>query len=352
MRIAAWTRLFFPFGLWACGGQAKEQTAAGPYDAGATDVGSYTSNMDAHFNGATSDTELASDALSPQCRGALTFGDPIVEEQVRALLAVDTGPIDADLAAQLTSLVVDNVTSLSGLECLVNLSDLESGGGMIADLSPLARLTRLATLDVAFNHVTDLSPLAGLTQLSTLDVSNNNVTDLTPLAGLTQLTSIWLSSDPVVDLGPLAGLTRLTFLDLHSDQVADLAPLAGLAQLTHLEIENNQVTDLAPLAKLTQLTWLDVSSNQVSNLAPLSSDYSLDFIFASNNHVDSLSGLMLQTAPRCNGLDLSNNPIGTNEFTIPCAQGWLCSWGGADGIDAGGCGDPSECPPSVVGGGH
>ena len=41
------------------------------------------------------------------------------------------------------------------------------------------------------NNISDLTPLAGLTNLTTLHLGENNISDLTPLAGLTNLTFIF-----------------------------------------------------------------------------------------------------------------------------------------------------------------
>ena len=86
-------------------------------------------------------------------------------------------------------------------------------------------------LYLGFNNITDLTPLAGLTNLTGLDLWENNISDLTPLAGLSSLTRLDLDDNNITDLTPLAGLTNLTLLYLDDNNITDLTPLAGLTNL-------------------------------------------------------------------------------------------------------------------------
>ena len=60
------------------------------------------------------------------------------------------------------------------------------------------------------NEVTDISPLASLTNLSRLDLTGNEISDLSPLASLTNLTKLTLTGNEISDLSPLSALTGLT----------------------------------------------------------------------------------------------------------------------------------------------
>ena len=59
------------------------------------------------------------------------------------------------------------------------------------------------------NEVSDLSPLAGLINLSELWLGSNPVSDISPLKGLKNLTKLRLESAHVFDLSPIAGLVNL-----------------------------------------------------------------------------------------------------------------------------------------------
>ena len=82
-----------------------------------------------------------------------------------------------------------NVSSLSGVEGLISLQNLDADGCSISDLSPLAELRSLQHLDLKNNLITDISPLAGLTQLKEVYLEGNPVSDFTPLLGLPRLTT-------------------------------------------------------------------------------------------------------------------------------------------------------------------
>ena len=114
----------------------------------------------------------------------------------------------------------------------------------ISDISFLSGLKNLTHLNLAWNRIADISPIHGLTTLKCLDLSGNRLTDLSPLHGLT-------------------GLTRLL---LNSNQVSDLSPLHVLTHLTQLSLYNNRVTDTSPLLTLVNLERLDLTSNNISRL--------------------------------------------------------------------------------------
>ena len=81
------------------------------------------------------------------------------------------------------------------------------------------------------NNISDVSPLAELTQLTSLNLQNNNISDLSPFAELTQLTSLNLQDNNISDVSPLAELTQLTSLVLQRNNISDVSPLVGLINL-------------------------------------------------------------------------------------------------------------------------
>ena len=100
---------------------------------------------------------------------------------------------------------------------------LELGGNNISDLTPLAGLTNLTELYLAYNNISDLTPLAGLTNLRSLDLTENQISDLTPLAGLTNLWYLYLTANPISDVTPLTGSTNLkeVWLDNRRNEIND-----------------------------------------------------------------------------------------------------------------------------------
>ena len=235
-------------------------------------------------------------------------GFAIPDARLRAAIAGALGksgetPITVDEMASLTRLDAPNsgIRDLTGLEFATSLTRLHLGtdkvdgeyvnSNDISDLTPLAGLTNLTHLTLTRTGVSDLAPLAGLTNLTRLFLGDNSIVDLTPLAGLTNLTDLWLWRNDLSDLRPLAGLTNLTRLELSSADVSDLPPLAGLTNLTELRLGDNALTDLTPLAGLTSLTWLFLSDNRVSDLAPLTGLTSLTSLSLGQNSIADLTPL-------------------------------------------------------------
>ena len=107
-----------------------------------------------------------------------------------------------------------------------------------------AKESRATELAISFKNISDLSPLTALTNLTRLDLSMNNITDLTPLAGLTNLTIVELYYNyNLSDLSPLARLTNLTTLTLSNNNITDITPLAGLTNLERVLLDRNNISE-------------------------------------------------------------------------------------------------------------
>ena len=84
----------------------------------------------------------------------------------------------------------------------------------ITDITSLSRLTNLTYLGLYDNQITDIAPLSRLTNLTNLGLNNNEITDITPLSRLTNLTRLWLQGNEITDITSLSRLTNLTWLEL------------------------------------------------------------------------------------------------------------------------------------------
>ncbi|MGD1941575.1 MAG: CHAT domain-containing protein [Leptolyngbyaceae cyanobacterium] len=222
---------------------------------------------------------------------------PEARQTVDALLAV-SGSADCQIAQDFLTttteldLTARQITDLSPLATLPQLTTLYAGQNQIADLTPLADLTNLTALYLLDNQVTDLRPLAALSRLTTLSVDQNQVQDLSPLAELPSLTVLFASDNQVRSLAPLANLTNLAELYVADNQIGGLQPLAELSQLAYVNLGNNQITTVEALANLDALIDLDLSENRLVQLQALAS----------------LANL--------NQLDLRNNPLATKACPV------------------------------------
>ena len=226
----------------------------------------------------------------------------------------------ADLNPE-TRQTVDALLAVSGSDdCqtaqdfLTTTTELDLTARQITDVSPLATLTQLTTLYAGQNQIADLTPLADLTHLTTLYLLDNQITDLRPLASLSSLTTLYIDQNQVQDLSPLAELPSLTVLFANSNQVRSLAPLARLTNLTELYVADNQIGDLQPLAELSQLAYVNLGNNQITTVEALAKLDALVDLDLSENRLVQLQALT--NLGNLNQLDLRNNPLATKACPV------------------------------------
>jgi Leucine-rich repeat (LRR) protein len=157
------------------------------------------------------------------------FKDEALDAIIRAALELTDGePVSPDELRTITELEyngLNNVASLEGMECLVNLTSFTLTSCYITDLEPLRGLEYLTYIEISNDYVTDVSPLAELPNLTSLSIPSNGVTDATSFGALTGLVYLNLSHNSVVDISPLVGLTALDSLNLSYNDITDLSPL-------------------------------------------------------------------------------------------------------------------------------
>ena len=246
---------------------------------------------------------------------------PIPDANLRAVIAAaldkaPNAPITPDEMATLTSLGAANkgIRNLAGLEFATNLTRLALGvevvdgrlvnSNDISNLSPLSGLTNLTWLSLSANSITDVSPLSGLTNLTRLWLYTNNITDVSPLSGLTQLELLNLRANNITDVS-LSGLTQLEILDLSANSLADVS-LSGLTRLEILDLSANSLADVS-LSGLTNLTILWLRANNITDVSPLSGLTNLRELDLESNIITDVSPLVGLTNLR--ELDLRGNPL-------------------------------------------
>jgi len=215
--------------------------------------------------------------------------------------------IDDDGNVVALSLYYTELSDISPLAGLTNLTQLYLFNNKLSDISPLAGLTNLTQLDLSYNQLSDISPLAGLTNLTRLDLPNNVLSDISLLARLSNLTRLNLYNNKLSDISPLAGLTKLTELSLYNNELSDISPLARLSNLTQLSLAVTELSDISPLAGLTNLTHLHLGNNQLSDISPLAGLKNLTLLVLYNNELSDISPLAELT--NLTQLDLRENKI-------------------------------------------
>ncbi|MCL1903824.1 MAG: leucine-rich repeat domain-containing protein [Oscillospiraceae bacterium] len=124
----------------------------------------------------------------------------------------------------------------------------------ISDVSPLSELKDLTSLSLLDNQITDISPLSGLKNLEELDLHINQISDISALSGLTKLKILSLNDNKITDISPLNELKKLEQLVLYTNPIADLeacfTTLCGLTNLFNLALSPNQIIDREHLEAL------------------------------------------------------------------------------------------------------
>ena len=239
----------------------------------------------------------------------------ILDANLRAVIADSLGkahnePITQAEMETLTYLEAPNkhIRDLTGLEFATNLQWLGLGGewlpdstwvnnNEISDISALSSLTNLTVLDLSGTGVSDISMLSSLTNLTDLYLASNGVLDISVLSSLTNLTVLDLSSTSVSDISVLSRLTNLTALYLANTGIWDahLFLLSVLTKLQTLDLSYNNISDISALSGLTNLKWLNLYYCNISDLAPLVENMGLgseDYVNVGDNP---LSGESLNT---------------------------------------------------------
>jgi Leucine-rich repeat (LRR) protein len=210
--------------------------------------------------------------------GVVNFPDPGLEAAIREAIAKPVGDIyDTDLIG-LTTLDAQSrgIADLEGIQYCTDLRVPWLLVNQISDITLLAGLTNITHLHLGRNPIVDITPLAGLINLTQLQLGVNQINDIAPLAGLINLTQLYLANSQISNIAPLAGLINLTELGLWQNQISDITPLAGLTNLARLDLHRNQIRDIAPLAGLINLSYLQLRDNSISSVAPLVSNSGID----------------------------------------------------------------------------
>ena len=177
----------------------------------------------------------------------------------------------------------------------------------LTDLSPLASLNNLTYLNISENEIYDLSPFQGLKNLIDLDLSDNQIKDISSLETLINITRIYLDFNQIIDISILKSLKNIQELYLHSNYIKDIASLKNLVKLEYLTLDDNQIIDISSLKNLINLTSLSVSHNQIYNLNSIKPLHKLCYLDVSFNKITDFG--LFQEFKDINHLHIQGNPI-------------------------------------------
>ena len=273
--------------------------------------------------------------------GGSTTTIDIPDANLRAVVADSLGkvsgaPITRAEMATLARLDAPNkgIRSLTGLEHATNLQVLRLGSvrvngervnsNDISNLSPLSNLTNLTFLDLDYNSISDISALSNLTNLTELWLGSNSISDISALSNLTNLTTLGLGGNSISDISALSNLTNLTTLGLGGNSISDISALSNLTNLTELILYRNSISDISALSNLTNLTTLWLYRNSISDISALSNLTNLTTLILFNNSISDLAPLVTNTGLGSGDeVDVRSNPLSATSINthIPALQG-------------------------------
>lgn len=244
-------------------------------------------------------------------------------------------------------IIIEDISSLSGLEYCVNLKTLKSlkyksqgfanyyhGYISIDDIRELKSLTKLEKLHIIYTEATNLEPLKGLTSLKELvfECSYESLKiDLSPLTNLINLEKLDLSNFTIErsddnesfmknisrfkklrslsldyldvtddELRNIKDIRTLTHLSVKWGELTDISYLENFTNLTELNLEGNDIEDITVIELFTSLTSLNIGHNEISNLSPIRgltnlTKLSIDSLNPGWNHITNYNDLSLLT---------------------------------------------------------
>ena len=227
----------------------------------------------------------------------VVFADPVIEAAVRDILEKPDGNITESELLKITILgdagetggafgdISGEITTLSDLKWLKNLTSLTLGDCGIKSLNGVEELKHLEVLRLRRNHISDLEPLRNLVQLKELDLSENPIYDTSALCNLVSIESLGLGDCIKIDLSPVSGMVKLKKLYAPFSNIADISMLGDKTDLEYLQLFHNSISDISSLKELTKLNYLVLSLNNISNIDALDGLPNLEYVSINDNPV-------------------------------------------------------------------
>lgn len=252
--------------------------------------------------------EIIVDSLENK-KEVVKFTDSNLENVIRIAIAKPQGDIFPEELQSIKKLNAGgkDISSLKGIEYLVNLEELLLSENNIKDISPITGLKKLKYLNLWKNNISDITPLGNLTNLKSLDLDSNEISNVNALQGLNKLRALRLGSNKVTNINPLSTLNNLENLSLWSNKISDITPLRDIKSLTELRLAYNEIEDISPLVNLNNLHTINLNSNKIIDISPLGDLINLRKIYLMNNGINDI--IPLSKLIQIERIRLDNNKI-------------------------------------------
>ncbi|CAL6009658.1 leucine_Rich Repeat (LRR)-containing protein [Hexamita inflata] len=143
-------------------------------------------------------------------------------------------------------------------------------------------MQQLQELDLSYNNISDISELSFLHNISKLNLEGNQIFDATPLITLKHLQQLNISCNQLYFL-PILCQTSLSALYAGENRLSDVLYLKYSQYLEVLCLNGNEISDTYFVKHLPALQMLDVSSNQIVHFNPYQNTTNIKFIEIEDN---------------------------------------------------------------------
>lgn len=190
--------------------------------------------------------------------------EAVVEELAQALDPLEIPSVQDMLRShrRLPETIARQVTDLTHVDAIADLTELDLRGTRVHDLLPLTKLRKLRSLSVDGSHIGDISPIDHCESLNALTLERfvNFVTDtLGKMKRLKQRLQSLVVFSSGIDLEILSDYHNLNDLQLIHAEIIQFRCMSNLRNLQSLTLSLSSMQDLSPLRALTKLTNLTLS---------------------------------------------------------------------------------------------
>lgn len=207
----------------------------------------------------------------------------------------------------------NELTDLSQLSSLTELTKVSFSGNQISDLTPLSSLENLRNITAINNNIESLEPLTNLTNIEYICLDGNKLNSIDEISNWTNLKEISIANNLIETIPNLENSQNIEKINLMGNKITSLVGVANLQSLTELKIDNNllstlegienfnnlqilscsnnEITDIEPLVQLSKLQNLNLNANQIRDISCLENNLELKYLYLDNNNIMSFDSI-------------------------------------------------------------
>ena len=221
----------------------------------------------------------------------------------------DLSGIEAFAGKGITWIFLDwnELTDISPLSSLTQLTKISFSGNQVFDLTPLSSLENLKNITAINNNIENIEPLTNLNNIEYICLDGNRLTSINEISNWTKLKEISFANNLIETIPNMDNLHNLERINLMGNKISTLENISNLQLLSELEIDNNLLTSLEGIEHLNNLQYLSCSNNQIKNIEPLTKLSNLQNLNLNANQITDI--ISIEKNQELQYLYLDNNNI-------------------------------------------